>query len=149
MVETFDSSCFLCLRFLNEFLKNALLAVVNRDVDVVFPVQVFRQVLCRIDTAMLPARTSEGEHQVGETTFHVTLHVEISQLINAFEELKNFAILLKELNHWGVQTREFFVGFIFPRIVRGATVKYVSASVAATIGWDAALFVGETEYTYV
>ena len=91
MVETFDSSCFLCLRFRNEFLKNALLAVINRNVDVVFPVQVFRQVLCRIDTAMLPARTSEGEHQVGETTFHVTLHVEICQLINAFKALKNFA----------------------------------------------------------
>lgn len=123
--------------------------MVNRNVDVVFLMQMFRQVLCRIDTAMLPARTSEGEHQVGETTFHVTLHVEVGQLINAFEELKNFAILLKELNHWGVQTREFFVGLIFPWVVRGATIEYVSASVAATIGWNAALLVGETEHTNV
>ena len=123
--------------------------MVYRNVDVVFLMQMFRQVLRGVDTAMLPARTSEGEHQVGETTLHITLHVEICQLINAFEELKNFAIILKELNHWGVQTREFFVGFIFPRIVRGATVKYVSTSVAATIGWDAALLVGETEHTNV
>ena len=77
MVETFDSSCFLCLRFRNEFLKNALLAVVYRDVDVVFLMQVFRQVLRGVHTSMLAARTPEGEHQVGETTFHIALHMEV------------------------------------------------------------------------
>jgi hypothetical protein len=58
-------------------LENALLAMVHRNVDVVFLMQVFRQVLCGVHTTMLATRTPEGEHQVGETTLHITLHMEV------------------------------------------------------------------------
>jgi hypothetical protein len=58
-------------------LEDALLAMVHRNVDVVFLMQVFRQVLRGVHTTMLTACTPEGEHQVGETTLHITLHMEI------------------------------------------------------------------------
>ena len=49
--------------------------------------QMFGQMLCRINAAMLTARTAKTEHQTGETALNVTAHVVIGQGINAIKEV--------------------------------------------------------------
>ena len=47
--------------------------------DAEFRVQVFSEVLCGIDTAVLAARASEAELQVGEAALDVACHMTVAQ----------------------------------------------------------------------
>ena len=77
MVKCRQLVLFLSSCYWSKFLEDALLAMVHRNVDVVFLMQVFRQVLRGVHTTMLTACTSKGEHQIGETTLHIALHMEV------------------------------------------------------------------------
>ena len=101
--------------------------------DAVFLVEVFGEVLGTIDGAMLTTCAAEGEHQVGEPTLEITLHVRVGQPIDALQEYKNLAIVLQELDDGSIQTGNLFVRLIAPRIVRAATVKDITASITGLI----------------
>lgn len=58
---------------------NALLAMDDVYLDAEFRVQVFSEVLCGIDTAVLAARASEAELQVGEAALDVACHMTVAQ----------------------------------------------------------------------
>lgn len=55
----------------------------NNYLDAVLLMEVLSQMVGGIDTAVLSSSTSERKHQVGKTTFQITLHMGIGQLIYA------------------------------------------------------------------
>ena len=101
--------------------------------DVEFVQEMFCKVLCAIDGTMLSSSTAEAYLEMGELPFHETLHVGIDQSIDAFKEDIDFAIILQELDHFLVHTGELAVEFIFARIVDGAAIKDIAATVAGSI----------------
>ncbi|MPN02633.1 hypothetical protein SDC9_149849 [bioreactor metagenome] len=69
----------------------------------------------------------------------------VHQRIDVVEKFQYLAILFKELNHRFIQSGYIIVPLIFPRIIDGAAIKYISASVAGRVVGNP-FFVGETEY---
>ena len=118
------------------------------DADTVFPVQVFSQMLGRIDAAMLAACASEREHQVGETALDISFHMMISQAINALKESEYLSVVLKETNHRLIQARQLLVLFVTAGVVGTAAIEYIAAAVAALVCWNPTLK-GEGEYADV
>ena len=57
-------------------------------------VDMFGKMLGRIHTAMLTARTTETEHQGGETTLNIAIHMMIGKRIDMFQELQDFPIII-------------------------------------------------------
>ena len=105
-------------------------------------VKVFGQMLGAVHGAVLPACTAERELQMREVTIYVALHVEVSQSIDMREEIRDFPIVLKELYHGRIQSRQLFVLLVASRIVGGAAIKHVAATVPTLISRNAA-FVGK------
>ena len=101
--------------------------------DTKLPVNMFCQVLCTIDTAMLTARTSEGEHQRCETSLDISAHMCISQLINALQEGENLAIVFEESDDGFVESGELFVGFVTSGVMRTAAVEHISSAIARLV----------------
>ena len=52
------------------------------------------QMLSGIHTAMLTARTTETEHQGGETTLNIAIHMMIGKRIDMIQELQDIPIIL-------------------------------------------------------
>ena len=95
--------------------------------DLHFHAKLFVDMLCQmlsgIHTAMLTARTTETEHQRGETTLDITVHVMIGKCIDMLQELENLTIILQESDDRFVQTRQLLVRFITAWVMRASTVK--------------------------
>lgn len=91
------------------------------------------QMLSGIHTAMLTARTTETEHQRGETTLDITVHVMIGKCIDMLQELENLTIILQESDDRFVQTRQLLVRFITAWVMRASTVKDITATIARRI----------------
>lgn len=96
-------------------------------------VQMFREVLRRVDTAMLSAGATEGEHEVGEATVDVTLHVSIGEFVDAIEEGEYLTVVLEEAYHGLVESGELLVRFIASGVVRRTTVEHVSAAITRLV----------------
>ena len=105
------------------------------------------QMLSGIHTAMLTARTTETEHQRGETTLDITVHVMIGKCIDMLQELENLTIILQESDDRFIQTRQFFIRLITTRIVSTSTIKDITATIARRI-FRNTLFKGETIDSY-
>ena len=127
-----------------QHLRDALLAVAEADLNAEFLVEVLGQMLRAIDTAVLAARAAEGEHEAGESALQIACHVCVGQGIDALEEGEDFAIVLEEFYHGGIQSRQLLVGLVAAWVVRAAAVEHVASAVAALVGGDA-LLVAEAE----
>ena len=115
--------------------------------DAEFVVYMLCQMLCRVDAAMLSAGAAEREHKVGKSAVDIALHMSVSQLVHAFEEGKNLAVVLKESYHWLVESGEFLVWLIASWIVSRATVEYIASAIARSV-LRYALTVREAEHTH-
>ena len=115
--------------------------------DAEFVVYVLCQMLCRVDAAMLSAGTAEREHKVGKSTVDITPHMSVSQLVHAFEECQNLAVILKESYYGFVESGEFLVRLVASGIVSRAAVEHIASAIARTVLWYA-LTVRETEHTH-
>ena len=93
--------------------------------------------LCAINGTMLPTCTTEGEHEVGEATVDVTLHVSIGEFVDTIEEGEYLAVVLEEAYHGLIKSGELLVRFIASGVVRRTTVEHVSAAIARLVGWYA------------
>lgn len=102
-------------------------------------VEVLGKMLGRVDGAVLASRAAEAEHEVGEATFDVSGAMSVGQTIDAIEEGKDFAVVLKEFDDGSVKACEFLVRLVAPGIVRRAAVKDVASAIAACVGRDAFL----------
>ena len=58
--------------------------------------QMFGQMLCRINATVLTTRATKAEHQVGETALDVAAHMVIGQGIYAIKEVENFSIVFQK-----------------------------------------------------
>ena len=110
----------------------------------IFLVQVMGQMLGTIYRTVLPASASEGEHEVGESAFEVTLHMGIGQLIDTVEECKYFSIVFQEVNHRLVEPCQFLVRLVAAGIVCAAAIEHVASTIATEVFGDATL-VAEAE----
>ena len=89
--------------------------------------------LSRIDAAMLTARASESEHQVGEAALEITLHMMICQPIDALQEGEYLPVFLKETDYRLVQTRQLLVCLVTAGVVSASAVEDISSAVAALV----------------
>ena len=124
-----------------------LLAVTDTHLDTELFVNMFRQMLGRIHTAMLTTRTTETEHQRGEATLDVTAYMGVGQFIHRVEERQDLAVVFQESDHGLVEARQLLIRLITAGIVRATTVEHVTATVAALILRDT-LGERETEHAH-
>ena len=124
-----------------------LLTMTDTYLNAEFLVDMLRQMLGRIHTAMLTARTAETEHQRGEATLDVTTHMGIGQLIHRVEECQDLTIVLQESDHGLVEACQFLIRLITTGVVGATTVEHVTATVAALILRNP-LGKGEAEHTH-
>lgn len=110
----------------------------------IFLVQVMGQMLGTIYRTVLPASASEGEHEVGESAFEVTLHMGIGQLIDTVEECQYFSIVFQEVNYRLVESCKFLVRFVAAGVVCAAAIEHVASTIATEVFGDATL-VAEAE----
>lgn len=103
------------------------------DLNTEFLVDVFGQMLGAIDTSVLTARTTKGEHERGKSSVDVALHMEVGKAIDTIEESEDFAILLQEVYHGLVETCHLPVLLITSRVVSGTTVKHITTAIAALV----------------
>lgn len=71
-----------------------------------FLVQVFCQVLCRVDGAVLPAGAAEAYGEVGEPAFHIPLYGGIYQGVDMFQENGYLTVFFEEADNGFVQPGE-------------------------------------------
>ena len=71
----------------------------------------------------------------------------VSQLIYAFEEGKNLAVVLKESYYGLIESGEFLVGFVASGIVSRAAVKHIASAIARRV-LRYALTIREAEHTH-
>lgn len=97
------------------------------------------EMLGGVYTAVLTARATEAEHQRGEATLDVSVHMMVSEGIYMIEELEYLAVILQEADYRFVQAREFLVRLIASGIVGAAAVEYIAAAIARSVLGDALL----------
>lgn len=108
----------------------ALLAMADIHLYAELLVDVFGEMLGRINAAVLAACASEGEHQVGESAVDISLYVCVGKLVYAVEEGEYLSVVLKEADDRLVQSGELLVRLVTSGIVSGTTVEDVATAIA-------------------
>lgn len=80
-------------------------------------VNMFGEMLGRIDTAVLSSSASEAEHEMSKATLYVSCHMLVGKGIYVGKEFKYLAIVLKKAYHRLVEAGEFLVRFISSWVV--------------------------------
>ena len=93
----------------------------------------FSQMLCTIDRAVLATRTAKAEHQRGKSTLDIAAYMGIRQLIDAVQEGKYLTIVLQEADDGLIETCQLLVRLITAWVVRATAVKDVTATIAALV----------------
>jgi hypothetical protein len=75
-------------------LTDILLAMTDTHLDAEFIMNMLRQMLGRIDAAMLASSTAKAEHQGGKTTLDVSAHMSIGQLVYRVQKRQDFSVVL-------------------------------------------------------
>ena len=112
-----------------------LLTMMNLNLYSENRIEVFCQMLCRIDRAMLTTSTTETELKMSETTLHVATYMGICQFVNAVEESQDLTIILKKSNDRFVKSGQLLVGFVATGVVGTATVEDITSAVATIVLW--------------
>ena len=94
-------------------------------------VKMFRQMLCGIDRTVLSSRTSETNHQIGESTIHISFYRGVYDMVDMLEEVRDLPVILQELDHWLIQTGEMVVTLVFTGVIYRTAIEYESTSVPA------------------
>ena len=115
--------------------------------DTVFLMEMFCQMLCCINRTVLPARATEGDHQICESAIQIPFYGSIHEAVHMLEETENLAVIFEEFHNRFIQACEVVILGIFARIVDGAAVEYEASAVARRIGRNAFL-VGKADDAY-
>lgn len=108
----------------------ALLTMADIHLYTELLVDVFGEMLGRINAAVLASCASEGEHQVGESAVDIALYVCVGKLVYAVEEGEYLSVVLKEADDGLVQSGELLVRLVSTWIVGGTTVEDVASAIA-------------------
>ena len=110
-------------------------------------VKMFRQMLCGIDRTVLSSRTSETNHQIGESSIHISFYRGVYDMVDMLEEVRDLPVILQELDHWLIQTGEMVVTLVFTGVIYRTAIEYESTSVPARVVRDS-FFIGEAHDFY-
>ena len=95
-----------------------------------FLMDMLRQMLGRINAAMLATRASEREHQRRKATLDVATYMCIGQFVDTIKEREYLTIIFQETNDRLVESCQLFVRLITSRIMGTATVKDIPSPIA-------------------
>ena len=110
-------------------------------------VDVFAEMLCAVDTAVLSSCAAEAEHKGGEAALDIATNMCVGQLIHTVEEGGDLTVVFKEAYHGFVEPGEFLVWFVSSGIVGATAVEHVSTAIArGVVGYS--LPVGEAVDTH-
>ena len=112
------------------------------DADMVFLLQMLRQMFGAIDGSVLASRTAESHLQMFKTALDKPLYMMIHEGIDRLKERENLAVLLQKIYHRLIQTRQGFVFVILTGIMGASAIKHISAAIAGPVLGDTAL-IGE------
>ena len=112
---------------------NVLFAVYQFHFHTELLVQVFGHVLGRINRTVLATGTSKANHEVAESTFHVSFYGSIDQCIGIFEEWEDFTIVFQELDDRLIQSGKWFVAFVLSRVVYRTAIEYKATTIAGRV----------------
>lgn len=101
--------------------------------DIIFLLQVFREVLGAIDRTVLTAGTTESDLQMGEVALDKALHVMVDKGIDRVEEGEYLAVLLEEVDDGLVQAGKGLVLLVLTGVVSTAAVEDIPAAVTGGI----------------
>ena len=107
-----------------------LFAVMEIDGDVVFTMEILCQMLCTVDTAMLSPSTSESKHERSKTSFNVSLHMGVCQLIDMRKERRHFTVVFNEPDDGCIQPSHLFILLVSSGIMASPTVEDIASTVA-------------------
>ncbi len=125
----------------------ALFAMFEPHFYAILLMQMQGQMLGGIHAAVLSAGATECKHQVGESTFHISLHMCVGQMVYTLQETKNLPVFFQETDYRFVQTGQRLILFVTSGIVCGATVEHISSTVPAFI-FRYSLPIRETKHTH-
>lgn len=107
------------------------------NTDVVFRFEMLRQMLGTIDRTVLPAGTTERDLKIRKIAFDKALHMVIHETIDRIQEGKYFSVMLEEVYHRLIQSRQGFVLVVFAGIMGRAAVEYITATIAGFVSRNA------------
>ena len=114
------------------------LAVDEMDADMVFLLQMLRQMFGAIDGSVLASRTAESHLQMFKTALDKPLYMMIHEGIDRLEESEDLAVLLQKIYHRLIQPRQGFVFVILTGIMGASAIKHISAAIAGLVLGNAA-----------
>lgn len=123
---------------------NVLFAMGDFYFHAVLGMEVFAEVLCTIDRAVLAARAAEGEHQIGEAALEVAFNMGFGQPIDTVEEGQDLTVFFEKTNDGGVQACQLLIGFVAAGIVCGTAIEDVASAIARSVLGNATT-IGEGE----
>ena len=109
------------------------------DFHTKFLMDVFGNVLCRINGAVATTCAAEGDLEIGETSFDEASHMEVNDFVDTLEEGEDFTVCFEKVDDGLVESCERFVLVVSARVVGAATIKHITSAVAAFVGRDAFL----------
>ena len=110
------------------------------DTDVrVLLMEVGGEALGAVYRAVLAACAAEADHQAGEAATGVCLDMRIHHAADMLKEAEDFTVVLEEAYDRFISAGQFLVWLIPARVVDGAAVEDIAASVASRILRDAFL----------
>ncbi len=107
-----------------------LFSMTDSHLDTELLMNMLGKMLGRIDTTVLTACTAEAEHQRGEASLNISVHMMVGKAINTIEEGQYLAIILQESDDWLVETRQFLVWLVSAGVMGAATIEDITASIA-------------------
>ena len=112
--------------------------------DTELRMNMFRHMLGRVDRTVLAPRAAETDHQIGESSVHVTFDRSIHNFISMIQETSDLSVFFEETDHRFVQSGKMIVTFVFTRVIDGAAVKDKSTAIATRIVGNS-FFIGKTD----
>lgn len=107
------------------------------NADVVFLFKVLRQVLGTIDRTVLSAGTAERDLEILKIAFYKALHMMIDEAIDRIKESEYFSVILEEIYHRLIQSRQGFVLVVFAGIMGRTAIEDIAATIAGFVGRNA------------
>ena len=115
--------------FLFKCLRNILLPMTDAHFYAEFLMNMFSQVLGRIDTSMLTTRAAKREHQRRKATLDITTHMGIGQFVDTVKEGQNFAVILQETDDRLIQSRQLLIRIITSGVMRTTAIEHIPSPI--------------------
>ena len=94
-----------------------------------FLMNMFSQVLGRIDTSVLTTRAAKREHQRRKTALDITTHMGIGQFVDTIKEGQDLAVILQETDDRFIQSRQLLIRLITSGVMRTTAIEHIPSPI--------------------